>query len=203
MQKKLLKNWLDEGEQIGCVSYLHHHGLIKYSPRGDLPLKGGRTSDIYINLRNARSSPLAIEAISKIFARVLGELRPDLFIEVPDSVSCFAGVISVLTGLPYITIRKQEKAGHAGGAKVIGSAREGALAVLFDDAITDGESKILPRFIATQQLGLRVHDLVVLVDRQQGWEEKYHRHGIELNVRAGMTLDRVRYILKHELRVTE
>jgi hypothetical protein len=44
-------------------------------------------------------------------------------------------------------------------------------------------------------MGLNVDGLVVLVDRQQGWKEKFSENGIILPVWPGMTLHDVRKLL--------
>lgn len=186
--------WLDPSEQEDTVARLLEHNLVSFSNKRNLPLANGGETDIYINLRDARNNPRAITAVTKLFENPLRRLSPDRFIEVPDSVSCFAGPLSIATGIPYITIRKAPKAGRVAKASSIGSAPFGSTAVLFDDVITDGESKIIP-FFESRKLGMLVKYLFVLTDRQQGWKKKFAEHGIDLVVWPGMTLHDVRKIL--------
>ena len=129
-------------------------------------------------------------------------LSPDRFIEVPDAVSCFAGPLSIATGIPYITIRERPKEGRATKATSIGFAPFGNSAVIFDDVVTDGESKIVP-FEEATAMGLLVQNLVVLVDRQQGWKKKFAERGIPLSVWPGMTLHDVRKLLISNFRVMQ
>ncbi len=96
--------------------------------------------------------------------------------------------------MPYITIREQAKEGRVAKANSIGSAPFGSSAVIIDDVITDGESKIVP-YRQAKEMGLRVENLVVLVDRQQGWKQKFEENSIDLSVWAGMTLHDVRKLL--------
>ena len=186
--------WLDPSEQTRIVALLLEHGLIRFSNARDLPLKSGGKTDVYINLRDARNHPRALEAIALAFENPLRRLRPDRFIEVPDAVSCFAGPLSVATGIPYLTIRERPKEGRVAKASSIGSAPFGATADLFDDVITDGASKVAP-YHEARKMGLRVRNLVVLVDRQQGWRENFKKLGIALRVWPGMTLHDVRKTL--------
>lgn len=192
MQPKL--PWLDPSEQEDAVECLLGHNLVSFSNKRNLPLANGGETDIYIALRDARNNPRAITAVTKIFENPLRRLSLDRFIEVPDSVSCFAGPLSISTGIPYITIRKSPKAGRVAKASSIGSAPFGSTGALFDDVVTDGESKIIP-FFESRKLGMLVKYLVVLVDRQQGWKKKFAEHGIDLTVWPGMTLHDVRKIL--------
>jgi len=186
--------WLDPAEQRELVECLLTHQLIKFSNKRDLPLKSGGTTDVYINLRDARNSPDAIRTIARAFENPLRRLNPDRFIEVPDAVSCFAGPLSTAMDMKYITIRERPKEGRVAKATSIGSAPFGSTAIILDDVVTDGESKIVP-FLEAKAMGLRVEDLVVLVDRQQGWRKKFADRGVNLSVWPGMTLHDVRRFL--------
>jgi orotidine-5'-phosphate decarboxylase len=180
-------NWLDPTEQEELCEELLHYELIKISNKRDLPLKGGGKTDIYITIRDARNYPEAIGMIANYYANPLGRLNPDRFVEIPDSVSCFAGSLAMMTGIPYITIREQAKEGRVSKAKYIGSSRRGERVCIIDDVITDGASKIEP-IEECIQMGLDPETLVVLVDRQQEWEQL----GLYPEVWAGMTLHDVR-----------
>lgn len=192
--------WLDPAEKLLLVEAMVRHGLIKFSNARNLPLKKGGFTDVYINLRDARNSPEMLAMIARAYESPIRRLNPDRFIEVPDAVSCFAGHISTATGIPYITIREKAKEGRVAKADAIGSAPPGSKVVMFDDVITDGESKVAPFFKAGEQ-GWRTTHLVVLVDRQQGWQQKFAEYGINLTVWPGMTLHDVRKILIQDLRL--
>ena len=194
--------WLDPSEQKELVSRLLEYQLIKFSNERDLPLKSGGKTDVYINLRDARNSPQAIRIIARAFENPLRRLSPDRFIEVPDAVSCFAGPLSIATNIPYITIRESAKAGRVAKASSIGYAAFGSSAVILDDVVTDGASKIIP-FTEAKTMGLRVEGLVVLVDRQQGWKEKFAENNVDLPVWPGMTLHDVRKLLVSDLGVMQ
>ena len=193
----MLQTWLDPDEQKDLVARLLEFQLIKFSNGRDLPLKSGGRTDVYINLRDARNDFHAISTISEAFENPLRRLKPDRFIEVPDAVSCFAGPLSIATGIPYITIRERPKEGRVAKASSIGSAPFGSTAVILDDVVTDGESKIAP-FFEAKAMGFRVENLEVLVDRQQGWKKKFldRADGLGLlSVWPGMTLHDVRKFL--------
>lgn len=194
--------WLDPSEKRDVVARLLENQLIKFSNGRDLPLANGGKTDVYINLRDARNNPSVIEFVARSFENPLRRLNPDCFIEVPDSVSCFAGPLSMATGIKYITIRQKPKEGRVAKASVIGSARFGSTAVILDDVVTDGESKISP-FFEAKAMGLQVKGLVVLVDRQQGWKKKFAEQGIDLSVWSGMTLHDVRKFLVSDFGVMQ
>lgn len=194
--------WLDPAEKKEVVDALIRWNLLRFSNKRDLPLKSGGTTDIYINLRDARNNPEAIRYIAQLFEIPLRRLPIRRFVEVPDSVSCFAGPISIATGLPYITVREQAKEGRVAKATMIGEARYGERVAILDDVVTNGASKIAA-WRECVRAGLKPENLVVLVDREQGWQKKFAEENIRMNVWPGMTLHDVRRHLVSTLGMME
>jgi len=178
-------------EQASVVERLLEFGLLKFDNGRSLPLKKGGFTDVYINLRDARDNPDAIRFVSDLYVHPFRYMGVDRLVEVPDSVSCFAPLICQALNLPYLTIRSEEKAGRVSDAKMIGHPKKGEAVGVLDDVITDGASKVGP-YRLCQSLGLNTRALVVLVDRQQGWREKFVSEGVSVPVWAGMTLHDVR-----------
>jgi len=183
--------WLFQEEQRDVVARLLELKLLKFDNGRSLPLKKGGTTDVYINLRDARDNPEGIELVSGLFEIPLRRLNVKRFVEVPDSVSCFAGPLSLALRRSYLTIREQAKEGRVADATMIGHSSEGDEVAIIDDVITDGASKIVPWRECVRR-GLTTRALVVLVDRQQGWQDKFAKEGINLPVWPGMTLHDVR-----------
>ena len=183
--------WLFPEEHRQVVQRLYDFGLLKISNKRDLPLKSGGYTDVYINLRDARNNPEAIRFIAELFAIPLNRIRPDRFVEIPDSVSCFAGPLAIETRIPYLTIREQAKLGRVADAKVIGNPVQHEYVVMIDDVVTDGASKEAP-YQECINRDLDIDVLVVAVDRQQGWKKRFADKGIKMNVWPGMTLHDVR-----------
>ncbi|MBI2005085.1 orotidine-5'-phosphate decarboxylase [Patescibacteria group bacterium] len=185
------ETWIPRKMQGEVVAWMIEAGLIKHDNSRNLPLKKGGFTDVYVNLRNARSHPDALRTLAELYAYPLRWLEPDLFVEVPDAVSCFAGPLAVELGMPYTTVRAQAKESRATDANIIGSCESGQSVVIIDDVITNGASKVLP-YRACLDKNLQVQAFVVLVDRQQGWREDFRELGIRMPVWAGMTLHDVR-----------
>ena len=194
--------WLDPAEQEEIIRELLRYRLIRFSNERALPLKSGGKTDIYINLRDARNTPTAISLITGLFEHPLRRLGVKRFAEVPDSVSCFAGPLSISTNLPYITLREKPKEGRVAKATMIGEVQFEEDLAIIDDVITDGASKEAPYWECVSA-GVSPKALVVLVDRQQGWQKKFAEKNINLPVWAGMTLHDVRKILIQSLGVME
>lgn len=184
-------HWLTPWERKRVIEEMLYYELIEYSNSRNLPLKMGGKTDIYIKLRDARNDPNAIDFVANTYANPLLRLNPECFIEVPDAVSCFAGPLSIMTGIPYLTIREQAKEGRVAKAKVIGKARRGSWACTLDDVITNGDSKVAP-YTEASALGLQMLPQIVLVDRQQGWEETFRKKNIPPDIWSGMTLHHIR-----------
>lgn len=188
--------WIEPIYRPGAINFLLEQDLIKYDPRGKLPLASGGTTDVYINLRNARSRPTAIAVLAHLYAPQLMRLGAQRFAEIPDSVSCIAGHIATMARIPYVTIRKQEKEGRVSDARVIGELIPGEQMVIIDDVINDGESKVLA-YRVLQDAGITDIQLVVLVDREEGWQETFKHERVDMPVLAAMTLNDVRNHLKN------
>ncbi len=183
--------WLDPDERDDLIGRLIHYELLQWDNRRNLPLKSGGKTDIYVKLRDARNRPDAIRALARIYANPLRRLNIARFAEVPDSVSCFAGHLSAKTGIPYLTICEEAKEGRVAKARVIGEAKRGERVALLDDVVTDGASKVEP-YRECLRMGLQVPALIVLVDREQGWRQKFAAENVRLDVWPGMTLHDIR-----------
>jgi orotidine-5'-phosphate decarboxylase len=177
-----------------------HARLLKYDNARKLPLKKGGNTDLYINVRDARSSPDELRFLGNQYANALRRLGVKRIIEVPEAVSPLAGYVSAITDIPLVTIREEAKAGRVVSGKFIGEINPGDRVAIMDDVITDGASK----FAALNEIkhvGAELAALVVLVDRQQGWKKKFAEAGFgDVPVWAGMTLHDVRkYLIENGL----
>src|SRR3989344_8155266 len=130
--------WLYPEEREAVVAGLLEHGLLKFDNARSLPLKSGGKTDVYINLRDARDKPRAIELLADLFSIPLRRLNVGRFVEVPDSVSCFAGPLAIKTDIPYLTIREDAKEGRVADAKVVGHPAKGEQICILDAVIPNG-----------------------------------------------------------------
>lgn len=186
-------NWMTPWEQEVAIKAMLRYGILKWSNARDLPLKSGGTTDIYVNMRQARNHPEAMDFFARMFSNPLGRLDVDRFAEVPQAVTCFSGQIAKQISKPLVTIRETAKGGRVSDANIIGDIRHGDLIGLYDDVITDGASK-LPGYRTILSRGGKPI-LVVAVDRQQGWQNTFAKAGINMPMWAGMTLHDIRTFL--------
>ena len=151
-------------------------GCIKF---GDFTLKSGLKSPIYIDLRQIISYPRLVEQIGAAYLPILRGLQFDRVAGLPYAAIPIATAVSLQGGYPMIYPRKEAKA-YGTKAEIEGEYRAGENIVVVDDLATTGGSK----FEAIEKLtsaGLKVKDVIVLIDRQSGAKEALAEAGYELH----------------------
>lgn len=168
--------------QAKLAELLLHAGCIKF---GQFELKSGLQSPIYIDLRILASRPGLLEQVAAAYLPVLHSLDFARLAALPYAAMPIATAISLLGGWPMIYPRKEPKA-YGTKADIEGEYAAGERAVIIDDLITTGGSK-MEGIERLSSAGLEVRDVVVLIDRQSGGRETLAQKGIQLH--AVLTLD--------------
>jgi uridine monophosphate synthetase len=151
-------------------------GCIKF---GQFTLKSGMTSPIYIDLRQLVSFPKFLEQVARAYLPILKRLSFDRMVALPYAALPIATAISLQEGWPLIYPRKEAKT-YGTKAEIEGLYYEGERVVIIDDLATTGDSK----FESIEKLtsvGLKVTDVVVLIDRQSGASEALSIAGYQLH----------------------
>jgi uridine monophosphate synthetase len=152
---------------LGCVRF------------GEFTLKSGKKSPIYIDLRRLVASPRTMSLVAKAYAEILRTLDFDLLAALPYAALPIGAAVSLEGGWPLIYPRKETKS-YGTKASIEGVYRAGQRAVVLDDLITTGESK-LEGIAKLTDAGLSVEDIVVLIDRQSGGSNFMAEHGYRLH----------------------
>lgn len=191
LEQNLHPEGLTAGQEAFADSLLRF-GLVMF---GDRKIKFHKQhpeaplSPIYIDLRPLRRLPDEKREALRLYRDQLVKLDFDLIADVPTAGTPFASSLSDRFVKGMITPRLDNKQ-YGSGAQIDGllSQDKGMTAVLIDDLITDGNSKIEAVNILRQN-GIKVNDVVVLIDRNQGGREELEKEGIRLH--ASMTLDQM------------
>jgi orotate phosphoribosyltransferase len=137
-------------------------------------------SPIYVNLRVLRSFPDALDAAVAALAELIEArgLRFDRYADVPMAATPLVAVLSHVTRVPMITPRPPKTHGLSGS--IDGSFAAGETVLVIDDLVTYADSK-LEAVHVLEASGLHVHDVAVLVDREQGGPEQLAAAGYTLH----------------------
>jgi uridine monophosphate synthetase len=175
---------------------LHALGAVRF---GDFTLKSGKKSPIYIDLRLLVSDPILMAAVARALAGIMSGLQYDRIAAIPYGGLPIGQAVALATGKPLLYPRREAK-DHGTKKLIEGAFAPGETVVVLDDLITTGGSKI-EALAPLQTAGLKVQDVVVLVDREQGGAAELAWKGIALH--AALTLGQILDCLVRHGRIEE
>ena len=149
--------------------------LKLHETQPDAPL-----SPMYVDLRVLRSFPDALDAAVATLRELIerDKLVFSRYADVPMAATPMVAVLSHLTRIPMITPREAKT--HGAGGNINGFFTAGETVVVIDDVVTHADSK-LEAIRTLEANGLIAHDVVVLVDREQGGPEAIAAAGYTLH----------------------
>ncbi|UCF96129.1 MAG: orotidine-5'-phosphate decarboxylase [Spirochaetaceae bacterium] len=178
-QARVLKR---EIRRVALLEHIIEQGCLKF---GSFRLKSGEISPHYLDLRQIISSPELLAGVAEAYEQLLKPLVFDRIAAIPVAAVPLAAAASLRLGKPFIYPRLTAK-NHGTGNAIEGFFERGEQVVLLDDVISSARSK-LEAIAILEAAGLKVTDLVVLVDRESGGREEIERRGVRLHAFAGIS----------------
>jgi uridine monophosphate synthetase len=166
---------LSESEKKEFLESFYKTGAFK---TGNFTLKSGIKSPFYLDLRRLGSDPEVLKLTGKAYAELINKTDAALIAGIPVAALTLAAAASMETGRRLVYPRLEKKK-HGSGAVVEGIWDKGDSAVLLDDLITTGGSKKEAVEVLVQA-GIKVTDLVVLVERGRQGRKDMEELGINL-----------------------
>jgi uridine monophosphate synthetase len=133
---------------------------------GQFKLKSGIMSPIYLDLRRLITHPQILKRVAQAYVMTLKDLVYDRLAGIPYAALPIATAIALEIDRPLIYPRREAK-DYGTKAVIEGDHQPGETIVVIDDLATTGGSKI-EAIQKLEEAGLKVRDIVVLIDRGQG-----------------------------------
>ena len=151
---------------------------------GEITLASGRTTDFYFDGRLVTLDPKGLSLVSRLgFEKIAG--RCDAVggpTSGADPIVAGIGLASLEKGAPVRTFfTRKEAKGHGMGRRIEGPAlKDGDRVFIVDDVATSGGSLLQSAQVVAEETGAKVVGALVIVDRQEGAQEKLAEAGLEL-----------------------
>jgi uridine monophosphate synthetase len=172
---------------IGCLMF------------GSYVQASGAVFPYYIDLRRIISNPQLFHQVLETYAILTKPLKFNRIAGIPYGSLPTATGLSLKLNRPMIYPRKEVKA-HGTRRLVEGQFEPGETALVIDDVLITGKS-VLEGIQKLENSGLRVTDIIVLIDHEGGVRDKIQAQGYQAH--AVFTLSEISKTLYKTGRITE
>lgn len=201
-------------EALTCKIWTSDICFLKQHPHQDLILQiydlgciifgeyvqaSGATFSYYIDLRQIISNPQVFHKVVNTYAKILKTLTFDRIAGIPYGSLPTATGLSMNLHFPMIFPRKEVKA-HGTRRVIEGTFQKGDKVVIVDDILITGKS-IVEGAEKLKFAGLKVEDMVIFIDHEEGIKEKLKTQGY--NAYSVLTLSEITETLYEAGRIKE
>lgn len=172
----------DEKTKGDIALELHRIGAVKF---GEFLLKSGMKSPIYIDLRLLVSYPQTLQRVASLMLDMTRSLPYDRVAGIPYAALPIATAFSIQSNKPMLYPRKEVK-DYGTKKQIEGLFNAGETVLVIDDLVTTAQSKF-ETIAPLEAAGLRVRDIAVLIDREQGGRKQLEEKGYRLHSALTMT----------------
>ncbi len=155
---------------------LHELGCVQF---GQFTLASGQSSPIYLDLRRLISDPALLKLAAEAYAGLLRPLTFDHLAAVPYAALPLGTAVALTMSKSLLYPRKEVKS-YGTGKTIEGVFKAGEQVAVLEDLVTSGGS-VLKAIEPLTAAGLKVSDVVVLIDREQGGREALATQGYRLH----------------------
>jgi uridine monophosphate synthetase len=163
---------LNPQPHLDLILQLYDIGCILF---GEFKQASGATFPYYIDLRKIISNPRIFHQILKAYAEILQNLSFDRIAGIPYGSLPTATGLALHLNYPMIFPRKEVKA-HGTRRVIEGNFQPGERIVVVDDILISGKS-VMEGVEKLQSVGLKVQDIVVFLDHEQGVKDRLQANG--------------------------
>jgi len=149
------------------IHLLEECGAIQF---GRFVLTSGAVSDYYIDIKKASTNPKVLKKIAEAMSEYTEGY--DIIAGMELGAVPLAVALSLETDIPYIIIRK-EKREHGTSKQIEGGDVKNKKVLIVEDVTTSGGS-VVKSINVLRKEGALVDEVLVVVDRESGAEEKIH-----------------------------
>ncbi|MBF2098493.1 MAG: bifunctional orotidine-5'-phosphate decarboxylase/orotate phosphoribosyltransferase [Gloeomargaritaceae cyanobacterium C42_A2020_066] len=164
------------------ILHLYDEGCLLF---GEYRQASGEVFPYYVDLRRVISNPQLFNQVLLAYARLLEPLTFDRIAGIPYGSLPTATGLALHLGCPMIFPRKEVKA-HGTRRLIEGHFEPGETVVVVDDILISGKSA-LEGAAKLQSAGLRVTDIVVLIDHERGVRARLQAEGFSAHAVLAMS----------------
>ncbi|MBH8577680.1 bifunctional orotidine-5'-phosphate decarboxylase/orotate phosphoribosyltransferase [Nostocaceae cyanobacterium CENA369] len=164
--------FLNQHPQHDLILQLYDVGCIMF---GSFVQASGAVFPYYIDLRKIISNPQVFNQVLSAYEKILKNLDFDRLAGIPYGSLPTATGLALRLQCPMIFPRKEVKA-HGTRRVIEGNFHPGETVAVVDDILISGKS-VMEGAEKLKSAGLNVNDIVVLIDHEQGVQEKLIKNG--------------------------